>query len=131
MPMDKTRYPADWKAISLRIRERDGNKCKFCGVPNGERGARDKDGDWHEENSIHCMNSDSGYALFGDFPDMIKIVLTVAHLNHDTSDNSDANLAALCQRCHLRHDAAYHAANAARTRRAKRVASGQMEIDLA
>lgn len=130
MPMDKTRYPADWKQISLRIRERDGWRCKWCGVPNGELGARDKHGEWHEEDSIHGMNSDSGYALFGDFPTMIKIVLTVAHINHDTADNSDANLAALCQKCHLTHDAKLHAEHARETRRAKKVAAGQMEIEL-
>ncbi len=103
MPIkDKTVYPANWKQISLRIRERDGWRCKWCDAENGKPNPR--------TGSI--------------------VVLTTAHVNHDTTDNSDANLAALCQRCHLRHDAQYHASNAARTRRAKRVSAGQMEIEL-
>ena len=34
MPFDRKRYPSDWEAIRARILERDGHKCKFCGVPN-------------------------------------------------------------------------------------------------
>ncbi len=52
MPMDRTRYPLDWKQISLRIRERDGWQCKWCGVKNGATGARDKHGNWHDEDGI-------------------------------------------------------------------------------
>lgn len=102
MPIDYTKYPPDWKAISLRIREREGQCCKWCGAENGKP---------HPQTAS-------------------RVVLTVAHLNHDTADNRDENLAALCQRCHLRYDAQHHAANAARTRRAKKVAAGQMEIEL-
>lgn len=126
MPMDYTRYPPNWKAISLRIRERDGNCCKWCGVANGAVGARDVDGDWHDEADIGCMNSDCGISLFGEeYPKIIKIVLTVAHLNHDTTDNSDDNLAALCQLHHLRHDAQYHASNAKITRIKKKQAAAK------
>lgn len=135
MPIkDKSRYPADWKQISLRIRERDGWKCKQCGVPNKARGARDHYGEWHEENAIHAMNSTDGYLLFGDFPDMITIVLTCAHLDHDPSNNDDDNLAAYCQRCHLAHDRDRHTANAKATRKRKRhaavLATGQGELPL-
>lgn len=35
MPMDLSRYPADWTEISQRIRERAGWRCEWCGVPNG------------------------------------------------------------------------------------------------
>jgi 5-methylcytosine-specific restriction endonuclease McrA len=37
---------------------------------------------------------------------IIKIVLTVAHLDHDIENNNYTNLRALCQRCHNRHDSA-------------------------
>ncbi len=130
MPFDKSKYPADWRAISLRIRARDENKCKWCGVANGAIGARDTHGRWHDEDSIHSMNSGHGESLFGDFPTMVKIVLTVAHVDQDTANNSDANLQGLCQKCHLSHDAGQHAQNAVRTRRARKVAAGQMEIEL-
>src|SRR5258708_4668985 len=33
-PENQARYPKDWKQISLRIRERAGNKCENCGVEN-------------------------------------------------------------------------------------------------
>lgn len=46
---------------------------------------------------------------------IIKIVLTVAHLNHDINDNCDENLAALCQLHHLRHDIEHHKKNSRET----------------
>lgn len=111
MPMDKRRYPADWKAISLRIRERDGWRCKWCAAENRQPNPR--------TGSI--------------------VILTVAHLGtphadgtpgdkHDKMDVRDENLAALCQACHLRFDTQEHMQNAARTRRMKRVAAGQVEM---
>ena len=62
---------------------------------------------------------------------LIRIVLTVAHVDHDTHHNDlmefggpaprpAGNLVALCQRCHLRHDREQHQVNAARSRRRKR-----------
>lgn len=132
MPVDTSKYPSNWKQISAAIRERDGHRCKWCGVPNGERGARDQHDQWHEESAIHNLNSSIGESLFGEFPKVIKIVLTVAHIDHDTTNNSEDNLAALCQRCHLRHDAKQHAANAKRTRDKKRRAAlretGQLDL---
>lgn len=105
MPFKRERYPADWEAISRRIRfERAGNKCEWCGAENYQP-----------------------HPVTGG-----KVVLTVAHINHDTTDNSDANLAALCNRCHLTHDAKHHAANAKVTRAAKKQeaikASGQRPL---
>ncbi len=130
MPFQRERYPANWREISLRIRDRAKWKCEWCGVANGAIGARDKDGDWHDEDAIHHMNSDSGRELFGEFPEMIKIVLTVAHLGvplpdgqpgdkHNKLDCRDENLAALCQKCHLNYDRDEHLANARRTRERK------------
>ncbi len=130
MPMDKSRYPADWKAISLRIREREGWRCKWCGVKNGAIGYREKDGAFVQ---LAACEADVGMeteAASLDGERVIKIVLTVAHINHDTTDNSDGNLAALCQRCHIRHDAKLHAGNAARTRRAHKIEAGQTELSL-
>lgn len=100
MPFVASRYPADWPAISRRIREREQGRCKFCGAVNYQP---------HPETGK-------------------RVVLTVAHLNHTPMDCSDENLAALCAPCHLRYDARHHAVNAAATRRRKRIAAGQMEI---
>jgi 5-methylcytosine-specific restriction endonuclease McrA len=74
-PENKNRYPKDWDAISRTIRERAGNKCEECGVPN--------------------------YSI----RDGAKIVLTVAHLDHTPENCDPQNLKAWCQRCHNRYDA--------------------------
>jgi 5-methylcytosine-specific restriction endonuclease McrA len=95
---EKARYPKDWPAISRRIRERDGQRCKWCGVPNGVTITR-HDGGWTE----HVC----GTTCLGEPcpPGTVLIVLTVAHLDHTPENCADDNLAALCQRCHNRYDA--------------------------
>jgi len=88
-PENKDRYPKDWPAISLRIRERAGNRCEKCGVPNGEFIVRHDDGTWEITDMIFAGT---------------KIVLTVAHLDHTPEHCDDENLRAWCQRCHNRYD---------------------------
>lgn len=119
MPIDYRNYPPNWRDIRAAVLERAGNRCENCGVANKAVGARDKAGNWHDGQRIAYMNSTEGDLLFdGQYPKIIRIVLTVAHLNHDVADNDMGNLRALCQKCHLSHDAKHHARNAARTRRA-------------
>ncbi len=48
---------------------------------------------------------------------IIKIVLTIAHLDHTPENCADDNLRAWCQRHHLAYDQAHHAANAYASRR--------------
>ena len=129
-----SRYPANWKEISLQIRvERAGNRCEWCGVPNGGEGARDITGEFHSRQSIGWMRPDDWDLLFGagEQPHYITIVLTVAHLGvphpdgrpgnkHDKADCRPENLAALCARCHLNFDRPDHLARAAATRERKR-----------
>lgn len=141
MPVDYKRYPANWKEISKRIREREGNKCKWCGLANGAIGHRDPGGRFWTDEEIDRM-------VEGDTLDYepwrrVRIILTVAHLGtdyddgrpgdkHDKMDVRDCNLAALCQRCHLNYDRDEHIANAkvtyARKRRAAILNTGQMEL---
>lgn len=52
-----------------------------------------------------------------DGPQLIVIVLTVAHLNHQPEDCRPENLAAWCQRHHLAYDLEHHQRNAYATRR--------------
>lgn len=121
MPFIRERYSTDWEEISKRIRERDSQKCKWCGIDNYTTGYRDEKGDFHKASIADESVLLDGYKL-------IRIVLTVAHVNHDPTDNRDENLAALCQKCHLTHDAKMHARAAAVTRRRKVREQGQLEL---
>jgi hypothetical protein len=113
MAMNRADYHPDWPSISRQIRAQAGDRCEFCGVKNGATGARDRWGDWHHEEDIDDVDSATGYDLFGGdgWPKIIRIVLTVAHLDHDKTNNDPCNLRALCQRCHLNWDRARHIAN--------------------
>lgn len=97
---NKARYPADWKQISKRIREKAGNRCE--GSPAYP--------------DCRAVNAQPHPATGS------KVVLTVAHLDHQPENCSDENLRAWCQRCHLTYDAPHHAANARETRKRKRPA---------
>lgn len=120
---EKARYPADWPAISARVRQRAGNACAFCGVNNGWLGGRDPTGRFHAANYLGCdrkLPAPGDWAWCGKHPErlrVIRIVLTVAHLDHQPENCADDNLKALCQRCHLAYDAAHHARTRAETRR--------------
>ena len=128
MPMDRSKYPADWTVISRRIREREGQRCKWCAAPNGASVAR---GCGSDAGTYMLANGE----VFWDFNgeplgrargseynagSFTRIVLTVAHIDQDTTNNDDANLAALCQKCHLAHDREQHTASARATRRARK-----------
>lgn len=124
MPIRYSDYHPDWKEISKRIRERDGQKCKQCGVSNGAIGCRDQDGNFYTEEDIDQDGVIPG-AVLGK---AIKIVLTVAHIDHCTANNADSNLISLCQRCHLLLDVDQHKTNAAATRFKKKIAAGQIQM---
>lgn len=116
-PENLARYPADWKTVIVpRIRRRSGNKCEWCGVPNGAIGYREDGGRFvllHRHGSVDDWSGHhTGYKL-------IKIVLTVAHVHDHTPEAcADDNLAHLCQRCHNTHDAPMRRQHAAQSRKA-------------
>jgi len=100
MPISREKrslYPADWKAISLDVRERAGWMCEGSPRYPACRAA-----------------AYQPHPVTGS-----RVILTVAHLDNDPANSDPANLKAWCQRCHLTYDAAFHAGNAARTRCAK------------
>lgn len=89
MPMEKARYPADWKEIAFRIKENAEWKCQKCGK--------------------QCRKP-------GEPFDTHRNTLTVAHLNHTPEDMRPDNLMAMCAPCHLRYDAAQHSETRRRNR---------------
>jgi len=99
----KDRYPDDWDAIALAVKDAADWVCGDCGR--------------------QCRKP-------GEPFDTHRRTMSVHHLDHDPPNVDPSNLIALRAACHLRRDAPHHAQNAARTRRAKKVASGQGELEL-
>lgn len=117
-PENKDRYPKNWPEISRRIRDAAGNKCEWCGVPNGELGGRIQGGTWLKAQPTGTDGmritwpAEGELAWCGDGESVgrarlriVRIVLTVAHLDHTPENCADDNLKSLCQRCHNRYDA--------------------------
>jgi hypothetical protein len=145
MPIDYKKYPKNWKTeIVPAIKDRDGHRCKFCGVPNYatifrgivEDGAEEPTEIYQFADGRIFQSSDGteifvGQGYLADVQPLsgnplqkaIKIILTVAHLDHDINNNTHDNLAALCQRCHLRYDAEHHSKNSKANRDAKKAAT--------
>lgn len=82
MPMEKERYPENWKKIASEIKDSAGWKCQSCGM--------------------QCRKPWEPF-------DTHKRTLTVHHINHMPEDCRAENLIALCAGCHLRADAQFHA----------------------
>ena len=84
MPVDWSKYPANWIEIALAVKIEADWQCENCG----------KQCRWP-----------------GEPFDTQKRTLTVAHCNHKESDCRPENLAAMCAPCHLRYEAEHHAGN--------------------
>jgi len=133
-PENRERYPLNWPEISRGVRERAGNKCEGCGVANYAIGGRSADGTFlpvrpKGEKLLRIEWPAPGewwWCGAGERVEMlriIRIVLTVAHLDHRPENCAPANLRAWCQRCHNRYDAATRRAGIAhRAREAAAVA---------
>lgn len=131
-PENRKRYPAprEWRRIRARILERAGDRCEKCKAPNrqlvarGAKGSPDESTYMLERGDVHSADDGRhlGVARGSEysFGRMVRIVLTIAHLDHQPENNSDDNLRAYCQRCHLLHDVDHHKATAAATRHARR-----------
>ena len=135
-PENLARYPKNWKQIRERILARAGHRCEQCGVANHALGGRDELGKWHPAwpNGEIMLALDwpkpgeRGRCGTGREPIMlriVRIVLTIAHLDHTPENCADDNLRAWCQRCHLAYDHEHHQRNAYQTRR-----SGKALADL-
>lgn len=121
MPINYKNYPSNWKTeIRPAIMARAGDKCEFCRVENYKLIIR---GEW---NGVKCYQDEDGNIFdaktsepIGDdyvgevhpTNKLIKIVLTIAHMDHNVNNNEFSNLKALCQRCHNNYDIAYRVGN--------------------
>lgn len=100
MPCDYKKYHPNWKQISQSIvRDRAKNHCELCLIKNASHVARSGDGlDW-----FYCTAQDKErYSIYNYR--VVKIVLTVHHIDYDIKNNKPYNLLALCQRCHNKLD---------------------------
>lgn len=109
-PENRHRYPKDWKKIRERILKRAEDKCEWCGVPNHEMIVRGDGYNWRLFRDCRIPDEDR----------IVRIVLTIAHLDHTPENCDEKNLAALCQRCHLRYDAPMKAKGVRSRRKAKK-----------
>lgn len=127
MPMNIRDYPPDWRAISLRIRERDHWRCRHCAIPNGAYYYRDG-------GAAVVLAGDTRASAEAEAPHGVavrRVVLTVAHWpDPDPTNCADDNLQSLCQQCHNRLDMPMRQQHATETRRRKRIAAGQQELEL-
>lgn len=97
---NRDRYPPDWPATALAIKEAAGWRC--VGSP-AFPDCRAAHGEPHPETGS-------------------VVVLTVAHLDHQPENCDPANLRCWCQKCHNTYDAPMRAAGRAQRRRAGRAA---------
>lgn len=123
-PENRARYPKEWRAIRAAIRERAGDCCEGspafpdCRRPNGfylNKTTGEITEDLMQVEVWDCVDRDK----------VVRIVLTVGHLDHTPENCDPANLRLWCQRCHLTYDARHHAGNA-RVTRSSRKASGDL-----
>lgn len=137
-PENKHRYPDDWSAIRAAILQRAGHCCEWCKKPNRQMVGVDRAGNWSTETAwydtkgvlmpdrVFDPTAADDEAPWGPTR-VIKVILTIAHLDHTPEHNDAGNLRALCQRCHLNYDKDHHAATARATRDAR---SGQLRMGL-
>lgn len=123
-PENRARYPANWKQIRKQILERARHQCEHqgCSARNHQVGYWEVDGSWmpmpERLREAGYQPGDVVASSRGDFK-IIRIILTIAHLDHTPENCDPDNLRAWCQRHHLAYDAKHHAVTAARTRHAK------------
>jgi len=143
MPMDRSKYPANWDQISRRIRfERAEGLCEKCGVPHSA--LRAENGQWWLLEDLQDlwewpeMDEDDAAMVLDKGP-LTVVILTTAHLGiakpdgtpgdkADTMHCREENLAALCQKCHLNFDRDQHIKNRLINRRRRLVEAGQQEM---
>lgn len=121
-PENRDRYPANWPDVRQRILQRAQHRCEHDGCKAVHRAL----GYWLDERwvplprALRDAGVDGPCTIASDRGPLkiIRIVLTIAHLDHTPENCAPDNLRAWCQRHHLAYDAKHHAATAYRTRHA-------------
>lgn len=125
-PENKHRYPPDWPEIRKDILQRAGYRCEWqgCTARHHQLGYWEAKGLAHYWVPLPQALRDAGVdkpmtvaSMKGPIK-IVRIVLTIAHLDHLPENCHPDNLRAWCQRHHLAYDAGHHQANAYRTRKA-------------
>lgn len=112
-PENVDRYPADWPAIALRLKEAAGWRCECtgeCGRGHANR----------------CPEVHGQPAIMGS--PWRRIVIGVAHLNHTPEDCSDDNLRVMCSGCHLLYDTDHHAQTRREVAERQLLQAGQLDL---
>lgn len=122
-PENRARYPSDWPACSLAAKARAGFCCEGspaypdCRLQQHAIGYRCDAGLWRQlgvgDRELHAHLAFE----YGDLQRVIRVVLTVGHLDHTPENCAPENLRAWCQRCHLAYDAEHHSQSRAASRR--------------
>jgi hypothetical protein len=121
-PENRHRYPPDWEDIRVRVLSRAGYRCEWPGCLARHHAS----GVWRMgvfRQVVHPSSLDEfDYDLADSIEDdekVIRIVLTVAHLDHQPENCDLDNLRAWCQRHHLAYDQQQHVESAYMTRKAR------------
>lgn len=113
MAMDRSRYPDDWEAIALKVKEAANWICEECGKPCrrpgqdwadfvGELLNREGPSGWYAQTGEAIANKETGEHRWAEKPQ--RFTLTVAHMDHLPENCDRGNLKALCAPCHCRYD---------------------------
>lgn len=120
-PENVDRYPLDWPEIRERILARARHRCEWpgCGAPNGAVGFWLADRFVVVARSRDLLDPRLAMGLESRGHKLIRLVLTIAHLDHTPENCAPENLSAWCQRHHLRYDLDHHRTTAYMTRHAR------------
>jgi hypothetical protein len=110
----KQLYPADWKALSARLRrERAEGRCEDCDRPQGLVPVVLPDGRWSDGKTWRDARGRQA-----PFPDIVEffevrrwrgpVRLACTHVRHRPWERDERRLRVRCQLCHLRADAEHH-----------------------
>lgn len=109
MPMDRSRYPANWDEIAQAVKDEANWQCEDCHRPCRRPGVSWVDfclqileTRWFADTCEEVHDEETGE--WGVVERRQRFTLTVAHLDHVPENCDRRNLKALCAPCHCRMD---------------------------